>query len=274
MADLVARITGLWRYPVKSCAGEAVQTLHLDADGWPIGDRGWAIADAQGELTWAGAHPQLNQVHARLAAETLSLQTREHSAQLPLAGGRPVSLRAWNGAHQGFDHFNGWDAGDAAAALLQAATGAPLRLVRLPADAQHRPGLNALHLLGDGSIQAWQQALPQPLNGPVQRARPNLLLSADDGGELPPFIEDMALEVRIGDLTLRPSMPCVRCIVPTLDPATGVAQPAALDALTRLSAERAPGAPVQFGIYLHGAARAGRLQLGDRVELSLDFGKL
>ena len=29
MADLIARIAGLWRYPVKSCAGEAVDTLAL-----------------------------------------------------------------------------------------------------------------------------------------------------------------------------------------------------------------------------------------------------
>ena len=63
----------------------------------------------------------------------------------------------------------------------------------------------------------------------------------------------------------------MRCVVPTVDPATGEPQPPALDALTRLSAERAPGAPVQFGIYVLGGG-AGRLTVGDRVELTLDFG--
>lgn len=274
MADLVARITGLWRYPVKSCAGEAVQTLSLGADGWPEGDRGWAIADDSGELTWMGAYPALTRVHARLGAEGLTLQAGADSVTLPLDAGSPAALRAWNGTHQGFDHFSGWDGGDAAAALLRAATGAPLRLVRLPAESLRRPGLNALHLVGDGSLQAWRDALDQPLTDPVRRARPNVLLGAEDGTELPAFIEDVVTELRVGALRLRPSMPCVRCVVPSLDPATSAAQPPTLDALTRLSAERAPGAPVQFGIYLHGAERAGPLHIGDRVELSLNFGTL
>lgn len=273
MADLFARITGLWRYPVKACAGEAVDALALDADGWPEGDRGWAIADASGELTWMGAHPRLTVVAARLTPERLMLQAGTRSLALAPDAGQPVELRAWNGEHQGFDHFGGWDAGDDAAALLRATTGERLRLVRLSPEAQRRPGLNALHLVGDGSLQAWRDALAQPLAGLAQRARPNLLIGADDGGELPAFIEDILVEMRAGGLALRRSAPCVRCVVPTVDPASGEAQPLALDALTQLSAERAPGAPVQFGIYLS-AAGPGRLRVGDRVELSLDFGNL
>jgi len=33
-------VTGLWRYPVKSMAGEAVEAVELDADG-VAGDRRW-----------------------------------------------------------------------------------------------------------------------------------------------------------------------------------------------------------------------------------------
>ncbi|CAM4053054.1 MOSC domain-containing protein [Roseateles saccharophilus] len=273
MADLVARITGLWRYPVKACAGEAVDALKLDADGWPEDDRGWAIADAAGELTWMGAHPRLALVKARLTPERLELQAGGRGLALPPDAGQPVELRAWNGERQDFDQFDGWDAGDDAAALLRATTGERLRLVRLSAEARRRPGLNALHLVGDGSLQAWQQALAQPLAGLAQRARPNLLLGAEAGGELPAFIEDILVEMRVGSLRLRRTTPCVRCVVPTVDPASGKTQPPALEALARLSAERAPGAPVQFGVYLNGSG-AGWLGVGDRVELSLDFGNL
>jgi uncharacterized protein YcbX len=31
MADLIARIAGLWRYPVKSCAGDAGDQISLKA---------------------------------------------------------------------------------------------------------------------------------------------------------------------------------------------------------------------------------------------------
>jgi uncharacterized protein len=273
MADLIARIAGLWRYPVKSCAGEAVDRLQLDADGWPEGDRGWGIADAAGELTWMGAHPRLALVGAALTADGLVLQAQGgRSLTLPSSGGSATTLRGWNGERQDFDLLQGWDAGDDAAALLRATTGERLRLVRLSAAAQRRPQLNAWHLVGEGSLQAWREAFPQPLNGLAQRARPNVLLRGEDGAPLPPFIEDILTEARIGAVTLQRTSVCVRCVMPTVDPDTGEPQPPALHALTRLSAERAPGAPVQFGVYARGSG-AGMLHVGDRVELTLDFGE-
>lgn len=272
MADLIARIAGLWRYPVKSCAGEAVDALQLDGDGWPEGDRGWGIADAAGELTWMGAHPRLALISTTLAADGLELQAHGRSLIVPLSGGEATTLRGWNGERQDFDFLDAWDAGDDAAALLRATTGERLRLVRLSLQAQRRPILNALHIVGDGSLQAWSEAMDKPLSRPAERARPNLLLRGDDGAPLPPFIEDILTEARIGGVTLRRTSVCVRCVVPTVDPATGEPQPPALDALTRLSSERAPGAPVQFGVYARGSG-AGRLSLGDRVELSLNFGQ-
>lgn len=271
MADLIARIAQLWRYPVKSCAGEAVDTLDLDADGWPAGDRAWGIADASGELTWMGAHPRLALVSATLEAGRMTLRTQDRSLSVPLDAGEAVVIRGWNGERQDFDHLDAWDAGDEAAALLNTATGERLRLVRLSMDAQRRAFLNALHVVGDGSLQAWQHAVAHPLGGAAQRARPNIVLTSDDGGPLTPFIEDLMAAARLGDtLSLQRSDVCVRCVVPTVDPATGEPQPTTLDALTRLSAERAPGAPVQFGIYARGSG-AGRLRVGDRVELMLDF---
>ena len=39
MSD-VYEVNGLWRYPVKSMAGEAVKAVELDADG-VAGDRRW-----------------------------------------------------------------------------------------------------------------------------------------------------------------------------------------------------------------------------------------
>ncbi|RZJ08496.1 MAG: MOSC domain-containing protein [Rubrivivax sp.] len=271
MPDLVARIASLWRYPVKSCAGEAVDTLKLDADGWPEGDRGWGVVDAGGELTWMGAHPRLALVSARFVDDGLQLQAEDRSLTVPLAGGTEIVARGWNGERQDFDALQCWDAGDGAAALLRAATGESLRLVRLSHAAQRRPLLNALHVIGDGSFKAWQEALTQPLSGFAQRARPNIVLQADDGTELTPFIEDLFMEARIGALMLSRTAVCVRCVMPTVDPATGVLQPAVLEALTQLSAERAPGAPVQFGVYARGNG-VGVLRVRDRVELSLNFG--
>ncbi len=272
MADLIARIAGLWRYPVKSCAGEAVGTLQLDADGWPEGDRGWGVVDAGGELTWMGAHPRLALVSAALLPAGLALRAEGRVLTVRGDGGTAIGVRAWNGDRQDFDALQAWDAGDDAAALLRATTGERLRLVRLSTAARRRPHLNALHVVGDGSLQAWRDALAQPLAGLAERVRPNLLLCGEDGTALPPFIEDILADARIGTLTLKRTSGCVRCVMPTVDPATGDPQPPALQALTQLSAERAPGAPVQFGVYARGDG-VGTLRVGDRVELNLDFGE-
>ena len=276
MADLIARVAGLWRYPVKSCAGEAVDALVLDANGWPEGDRSWGIFDAGGELTWMGAYPRLALVSAKLTGNGLELHAEGRVLAVPAEGGEAVGVRGWNGERQDFDALQGWDAGDDAAALLRATTGERLRLVRLSNEAQRRPILNALHVIGESSLLAWKQAWPAAetlsLDSLAQRARPNLLLRAEDGGELPPFIEDILTEAQVGaTLTLRRTLPCVRCVVPTVDPGTGEPHPPALEALTRLSAERLPGAPVQFGVYARGDG-PGTLRVGDRVELTLDFG--
>ncbi|RTL42313.1 MAG: MOSC domain-containing protein [Burkholderiales bacterium] len=270
MTDLVARIAGLWRYPVKSCAGEAVDRLTLGADGWPEGDRAWGIVDAAGELTWMGAHPRLALVQAQWQASTLRLQGLGRAVAVPLDGGADITVRGWNGERQAFDELQAWDGPDEAAALLQEATGAPLRLVRLSLAAQRRPVLNALHLVGDGSLQAWQDALPRPLQAAAPRVRPNVVLTAADGGPLTPFIEDLITAATLGRLTLRRTGPCVRCVMTSIDPQSGVLQPPALDALTQLSAERLPGEPVQFGIYVAGSG-AGELRVGDEVELTLAF---
>ncbi|HEY1131826.1 MAG TPA: MOSC N-terminal beta barrel domain-containing protein [Roseateles sp.] len=273
MADLVARIAELWRYPVKSCAGEAVHTLELDGAGRPEGDRGWGVVDAASELTWMGAQPRLALVVARLVAGGLQLQAQGRVLAVAGNGGEAVAFRAWNGEHQRFDTWQGWDAGDDAAALLRATTGERLRLVRLGTEARQSLAPNPLHLVGDGSLRAWREALAEPLNRPAERTRANLLLHAEDGSELPPFIEDILIDARIsGGPTLHLTSPCVRCVVPTVDPASGKPQPEALDALTRLSAERAPGSAVQFGVYASGSG-AGQLSVGDRVELTLNFGE-
>src|SRR5262245_50682456 len=136
MADLIARIAGLWRYPVKSCAGEAVDTLQLDNDGWPEGDRAWGIADAAGELTWMGAHPRLALVSTALSPAGLQLKAQGRALTVALDGGEATILRGWNGERQDFDLLDAWDAGDDAAALLRATTGERLRLVRLSMPAQ------------------------------------------------------------------------------------------------------------------------------------------
>ncbi|MFN0252772.1 MAG: MOSC domain-containing protein [Kofleriaceae bacterium] len=63
------RVLELWRYPVKSMAGERVESTSIDERGLH-GDRLWALRDEhRGEITSAKRHPALLQCSARFVAQ-------------------------------------------------------------------------------------------------------------------------------------------------------------------------------------------------------------
>src|SRR5512135_2757790 len=61
---IVGTVKEIWRYPVKSMAGERVATGTLTTRG-VVGDRGWAIKDEKaGEIRGAKKLPALMRCHA------------------------------------------------------------------------------------------------------------------------------------------------------------------------------------------------------------------
>lgn len=68
----IGRIREIWRYPVKSLAGERLESVEVDTGGIP-GDRGWAVRDeVRGGIRGAKKIPGL----MRLAARYLEPPTR------------------------------------------------------------------------------------------------------------------------------------------------------------------------------------------------------
>jgi hypothetical protein len=65
----VGKLAELWRYPVKSMAGESMQSARFDAYGM-IGDRCWAaINTATGDVGWGKSYPRLMNLKARYTQE-------------------------------------------------------------------------------------------------------------------------------------------------------------------------------------------------------------
>lgn len=108
---IIGTVAGLWRYPVKSMAGEACDSVTLGPRGVP-GDRGWAVWDEQRQgITSAKRLPSLRACAVRYLAEpTIGEGSPEVEVRLPdgrvfrsgMPGtsaplsdylGRPVSLR-------------------------------------------------------------------------------------------------------------------------------------------------------------------------------------
>lgn len=282
MSDrLHAIVKALYIYPVKACAGQRVSILQFSDQGLITGDREWVVVDAAREVVWQGSHPRLALVQPRLSPGFLSLRGPEGLAltipNLPVGGA--CQIKIWNGSLQQNEVLDGIEAGDAAAALLQQITGTALRLVRLGADAWARATVNQCHIASAASLAELNsaqasQGLP---TAEIDRFRPNIVIAdgPSPSSALDPFIEEYCTHLRwqdagrVAQLSVLPE-PCIRCIVPNVNPRTAMTDNQPLETVTRLSAQRHPGKPVYFGIYAH-AQQAATLQEGAQLELELNF---
>jgi uncharacterized protein YcbX len=274
--DLACAAAALYVYPVKACAAMPVQALVLDARGAAAGDRGWAIVNADGAVTWQGEFPRLALVHPRVAGAGLLLASPGAGEVATPAGLADCEVKIWSDAKARHETFEAADAGDAVAAWLARVVGAPARLVRLGEAAIAREGNNALHLVFAPSVRAVDAQLAaagRPGADP-RRYRPNIVLSGLAGEDGVEFVEESlaALDWQ-GEgeaVRLEITAPCVRCPVPNVDPDSGLVDDTVGDTLARMSRQRRGEGGTVFGVYARGPAGA-RLRVGDRARMSLAF---
>lgn len=258
-------LSGITRYPIKSAAGESLESGVMDALGL-VGDRRWMIIDENGTcLTQRQLRPM-----ALLAAEYsddgLQLKANGDSifVKTPHADDQRVTATVWEHTLQ---------------APLAAATAnewlsnvfdEPLRLVFCPieterfveeglAPADQRVAFSdayPLLLITEASLTLLNEKLDRPV--PMNRFRPNLVLSGAGA-----HAEDSWRRIRIGDTVVDLVKPCARCTVPAVVQETGERD---AQILGTLMGYRKQGQEVMFG--MNAVAKAGcAFQLGDCVEL-------
>ncbi len=264
-----ARVLSLFLYPVKACAGLPVAKLQFDATQRIAGDREWAVTDAEGQVTWQGEHARLALVHPAFEDGTLVLRAGGDVLRVEPGALADCTASIWNDRTQRHERFAAHDAGSEARRFLRTATGADLRLVRLGPEARARESVNPVHLMTQASLDEVNEALELSGQGAAEMARfrPNIAL---DGDALLPFLEEHLQSLRWGDGELRVTQPCVRCVVPNVNPRTGQVDAEPGPTVARLSAMRRPGAPSVLGVYLQPTG-PGVLALNTAVELVLSL---
>lgn len=202
------RVVGLWRYPVKSMRGEALNEVDVSWHGL-AGDRRWAFVRdgvAQSGFPWLTLRERADMNHY-LPSFVDPTQPDKSPTFVRTPGG--VTL----------------DVTDPALAAELWPDGA--RVIK------HDRGVFdtfPLSLITRQTIEALAGMLSTPLD--VQRFRPNLLIDAVNDA---PFGEDewVGRILRIGNFRMRVDKRDGRCAVITIDPATSKKEPGVLRAVVQ-----------------------------------------
>jgi uncharacterized protein len=232
MMTVVGRVAGLWRYPVKSMAGEELDTAEVSWHGL-AGDRRWAFIRA-GQVR--SGFPWLTiREHAELA------RYRPRLSEPDRPDASPARVRTPSGGEL-----------DVADPALAAELGPGVTVIK-----QNRGVFDTmpLSLLTTQSLAGLARLTSTDLT--ALRFRPNLLVDAPGPG----FPEDtwVGRILRIGGLRMRVDQRDQRCVMVTIDPVTLRRNQEVLRAIAR---ER----DARFGVY-GTTVEPGRVTLGDPVEL-------
>jgi uncharacterized protein YcbX len=231
----VGQVAEVWRYPVKSMAGERLEEVEVSWHGL-AGDRRWAFV--QEHLVRSGFPWLTIRERARMA----------HYRPAFADPGRP----------------------DRSATVVTTPDGARLDVVDPALAAELGPGVRVIKqdrgvfdvepvsLITTQSIAAIGELAGTPLD--VRRFRPNLLVEAAAGGDFPEEAW-VGSVLRIGDARVRVDQQDKRCVMVNVDPLTTGRDPRVLRTIAR---ERASC----LGVY-GATVQPGRIRVGDPVVLDV-----
>ncbi|MHB8587987.1 MAG: MOSC domain-containing protein [Candidatus Dormibacteraceae bacterium] len=221
----MASVVEVWRYPVKSMAGERLDACAVAETGLE-GDRRWALVDGSpnraGKFLTIREDELMLTYHARMAGDAVEVVTPGGEvvemdgrlvSQLAAESSRPLTLREQAGAN--FD--------DSPVLLVNVAT-----------------------------IASFGAEVGMELDR--RRFRANLYV---DGFAPEEEVEWIGRRVVVGEVELEVVSRCERCVVITRDPDTTAATPELLRALTETHDEC-------LGVYCQ-VTRPGRVAVGDPV---------
>jgi uncharacterized protein YcbX len=282
MADMTVRIASLHVHPVKSCAGTAVDAAQITSTGLRA-DRGWMVVDPEGLFITQRQFPRMALIRPSLRDDALTLSCPGLPALHAPQAGERRRVRVWD------DEVSAFDLGDEAARWLHQALGRPLRLVRFD-PAQRRLSsrrwtgeLEAENLFSDGfpvlvastaGLAELNRRLGERGHAPVrmERFRPNLVIDGLEDANGEDFIDELRFHTPDGPVTLRLVKPCVRCTIPSIDPATGEQGSEPGDTLAGYRADSRMQGGITFGmnaVIVEGAGRT--LRVGLQGEATLAF---
>lgn len=223
-------ISQLAIYPIKSCAQISVQSTAVDNFGLSM-DRRWMVVDECGKFISQRLLPSMCLIKPVLMNTGVQLVAPNMPAlQINTINNvQAIQVNVWG------DSCNVLDCGDEAAIWLSNFLDKKCRLTYFPNDEVRQVDLDYAQqgdktafsdgfpflLLSEASLNDLNRRIKQvDFNQPaieMRRFRPNIVVSGCEA-----FAEDNWSRIQIGDIILRVVKPCSRCVIPSINPDTGI----------------------------------------------------
>jgi uncharacterized protein YcbX len=270
-------VQALYRYPVKSMQGERLREVEIGAQG-VVGDRAYALREANGRVMTAKKWPTLLEYYARY--EAAPIPDTLASLRITLPDGRSLQVHDPN-----------------ASAALSDLLGVPVVLERVRPDQHTRAGIDpatvfgevpvetlkpgftaatlpdsfalppgtffdaaSLHILASGTLAHLHRLTSEDAQLDPRRFRPNMVIDTEPGIE--GFLEDDWLDgtLEVGErVSLGQLRPTVRCVMTTHPQAD-------LERDVRILRTAAQHHQAEVGVWA-AIGTPGHVQVGDPVVL-------
>jgi hypothetical protein len=232
--SVLGHISELWRYPVKSMRGEALQRLAIDERG-VVGDRYFALKDSEGRLGSGKTTKRFRQIEGMLG---FAAATENGGVVVRFPDGRVMRAN---------DPTLG--------PVLTATCGIDIKVESEDQDRVMHRDSAPLHLLTEASI-AWLRARLPGVAIDARRFRPNIVIADEATGLVEQ--EWLGRTIAIGDTVIvKAARPTVRCVMTTQPQAELGAAP---EVLRRLATDNA----ASLGIYAE-VLQPGTVRIGDAL---------
>ncbi len=284
--DLAGTVSQLFIYPIKSCAGIAVQQALLTPSGlqW---DRAWMVTDMKGALRTQRELPRMVLIQPALVGEELVLNAPDMpelklSTAAPKPEGSLTKARVWS------DTVEALDMGETAADWFTRYLGVPCRLVRFNPDYRRivdpdwTGDVEAITQFADGfpmlvtstaSIDELNQRLSQAGESTVdvRRFRPNIVIDGVESHD-EDRIDSLFIDAEGDAVELKMAKPCSRCPMPDVNPDNAAVGTQVNGMLRQYRADPRMDGALTFGMNAITLAGEGRvLRVGQVVGGNLSF---
>lgn len=259
-------------YPIKSLKGISLNEGKVERRGLRF-DRRWMLIDEKNQFLTQREFPKMATINVEIVESALRVSNNGEQINIPFMPevNESAKVRIWRSkcnAKIYENPINEWFSD-----ILQT----DCRLALMPEETKRKINyFYAVHaddhvsfadgypflLVGENSLTDLNEKLENSV--PMNRFRPNLVVKNSEA-----FAEDGWKKIKIGDAIFHIVKPCARCVITTIDQATG--QKSGVEPLKTLASFRIPKRSIKkkilFGQNLIAESEGDILHVGDKIEI-------